>query len=74
MVISSWLAEEMIYKDPLTLKKFVEVFHTRFFLALTKKEIQKMFLELQQGDWTINAYAAELVGFKKFVPTLMAKE
>lgn len=56
-----WLADEVRHQEPLNWKKFMEVFHARFFQVSEKQVMRKKFLELQQRDQVVNTYAAVLV-------------
>lgn len=44
------------------------------FPSISEAEMRKKFLELQQGDWTVNKHAAEFVRLNCFSPIMVANE
>jgi len=56
-----WLAEEARLKEPISWDTFSKSFYSRFFPATAQKDMEEQFIRLQQGDRSVDEYAAEFL-------------
>lgn len=69
-----WLAEEPRLEKPVTWKAFSESFYAQFFPATAQREMEQKFIELKQGDQTVDEYANEFLRLSRFAPRLVTME
>ena len=69
-----WLAEEARLERPITWTTFSKSFYSRFFPATARKDMAEQFIRLQQGDKSVDQYAAEFLRLSRFAPYMIADE
>ena len=52
----------------------LEGFYERFFPVTAQKEMKEYFIRLQQGNWTVDRYAAEFLRLSQFMPYVVSDE
>lgn len=69
-----WLSEEVKLPGQVSWKQFSDSFLEQFFLITTRREMQKRFVNLRQGDMSVDRYAAEFLRLNRFAPKLVKDE
>ena len=69
-----WLAEEARLEKPITWTTFTKSFYSRFFPATARKDMAEQFIMLQQGNKSVDQYAAEFLRLSHFAPYMVADE
>ena len=69
-----WLAEEARLEKPVTWDTFSKSFYSRFFPATAQKDMEEQFIRLQQGNRSVDEYAAEFLRLSRFAPYMVTDE
>ena len=69
-----WLAEEARLEKPVTWDTFSKSFYSRFFPATAQKDMEEQFIRLQQGNKSVDEYAAEFLRLSRFAPYMVTDE
>ncbi|MFW5439049.1 hypothetical protein [Paenibacillus apiarius] len=68
------MAEEERFEEAVGWDEFVELFYQRIFHASARRTMECQFMDLQQRDRTVDAYAVEFIKLSRFAPAMVAKE
>ena len=69
-----WLAEEARLEKPVSWDTFSKSFYSRFFPATAQKDMEEQFIRLQQGNKSVDEYAAEFLRLSRFAPYMVTDE
>jgi len=69
-----WLAEEARLEKPITWDTFSKSFYSRFFPTTAQKDMEEQFIRLQQGNKSVDEYAAEFLRLSRFAPYMVTDE
>src|SRR3954470_9445529 len=71
---SWWLMEEEYLPKPVMWATFTKAFLSKHFPDTAKADMEQKFINLRQGSWTVDEYAAEFTKLSRFAPYMVNTE